>query len=121
MTKVLVAEDDALLSSVLVKTLAQAGFDVHTATDGFAAELEIKSWHPDMVLLDLVMPDEDGISVLRKIRSDGETLKTKVIVLSNLSGPEVIEQVRKFGVTDYLVKAHISPDEIVAKLKAMFP
>lgn len=121
MIKVLLAEDDALLSTILVRTLNDAGFDTHGAGDGFATELEIKTWHPDVVLLDLLMPNKDGFAVLRDIRSDSEVFKTNFIILSNLSGPETMEQVKKFGVTDYFIKASMTPGEIVAKLKAMFP
>ncbi|MBM3261314.1 response regulator [Candidatus Kaiserbacteria bacterium] len=121
MTKVLVAEDDTLLSKILVNTLIKAGFDTHAAMDGFEAEVEAKSWHPDVILLDLLMPNEDGFGVLRTIRSDTETFHTKVVVLSNLSGPEVMDQVKKFGVTEYLVKAQMSPEDVVSKLKSMFP
>lgn len=121
MTKVLVAEDDSLLSKILVATLLKAGFDTHAAMDGLEAEAEAKLWHPDVLLLDLLMPNEDGFGVLRTIRADSETFHTKVIVLSNLSGPEVMDQVKKFGVTEYLVKADMSPEDVVTKLKAMFP
>lgn len=121
MAKVLVVEDDALLQSFLTNALSNAQFDVHAAGDGFEAEIEIKNWHPDVVLLDLLLPNEDGFAVLRKIRSDSETLHTHVIALSNLSGEETIELVKKFGVTEYYAKANITPKEIVEKLKAMFP
>jgi len=85
--------------------------------DGFQAELETKTWHPDVVLLDLLMPNEDGFAYLRKIRSDSETNKTRVIVLSNLSGSDVLEQVKKYGVTEYIIKANSTPEKILEKIK----
>lgn len=121
MLKILLAEDDALLSSILVTTLKHAGFDVHASADGFEAELEIKTWHPDLVLLDLMMPNEDGFGVLRNIRSDTETFKTHVIVLSNLSEAKTIDEVKKFGVNEYFIKANTTPSDLVKKLKVLFP
>ena len=121
MTKVLVAEDDAMLSTVLVRTLLAAGIDARVAIDGFQTVLETKSWHPDVILLDLVMPNKDGFAALREIRADSETGKTPIIVLSNLSGEDTIEQVKKYGITEYLIKAETDPQRIITKVKAMFP
>ena len=98
-----------------------AGFEVRAAADGFAAEIEIKTWHPDVVLLDLLMPNEDGFAVLRNIRADSEVSKTFFIVLSNLSATETVAEVKKFGVPDYFIKANTNPAEIIHKLKTIFP
>ncbi len=116
--KVLIAEDDNLLLSILINALRHAGLEVRGARDGFEAELEVKSWHPDAVLLDLLMPNEDGFGVLRKIRADSETSNTRVIVLSNLSAPETLAEVKKFGVTEFLLKSDITPPEIAKLLMA---
>lgn len=115
--KVLIAEDDNLLLSILVRTLGNGGLEVRGARDGFEAEVEVKSWHPDVVLLDLLMPNEDGFGVLRKIRADDEVSKTRVIVLSNLSAPDTMAEVKKFGVTEYLLKSDVTPQDIVKMLK----
>ena len=119
MKKVLVAEDDQLLSSILLRTLQDEGFDAHAAADGFIAEVEIKSWHPDILLLDLLMPNEDGFAVLRMLHTESGNEKTRVVVLTNLSAPETREEVKKFGVDDYIVKASTTPREIVARLKEL--
>ena len=120
MKKVLIAEDDTLLQSILIKSFVNAGFDAHGANDGFAAEVEIKAWHPEILILDLLMPNEDGFGVLRTIRSDSDTAKTEVIVLSNLSEAKTVAEVKKFGVSDYFVKASTTPSEIVAFVKKKF-
>ena len=120
MPKILVAEDDALLSALLVRSLVAEGFETHAAYDGLETLLEIKSWHPDLVLLDLLMPNKDGLSVLADVRADSELSKTHVIVFSNLGDTDTIELVKKFGVSEYFIKANTTPHEIVAKVKSIF-
>ncbi|MBM3272053.1 response regulator [Candidatus Kaiserbacteria bacterium] len=120
MTKVLVAEDDAMLSEVMVRTLLREGFDARAAHDGFEAMIEIRSWTPDVLLLDLIMPNKDGFAVLRDVRAGSDTKDLRVVVLSNLGGEDTIEQVKKFGVTDYITKAETTPSDIALKIKGMF-
>ncbi len=120
MAKILVVEDDQILSTMLVRSLEAEHFEVHAADDGVQGVLEIRTWHPDLVLLDLLMPNKDGLGVLTDIRSDPETMKTHVIVFSNVSASETIAQVKKFGVTEYFIKANTTPREIVAKVKELF-
>ena len=119
MKKILIAEDDALLQSIILHKFIKEGFEAHAASNGFEAEAEIRSWHPDIVLLDLIMPDEDGFGVLRVVRSESGTADTRIVVLSNLGDEETKEKVKKFGVTDYFVKADMTPEEIVAKVRAL--
>ena len=117
MAKVLVVEDDTMLSSIMMRSLVAAGFEARAALDSFTAELEAKEWHPDLILLDLLLPDKDGWDVLAHLRGDSETSRTKVIVLSNLSDTETIDKVRKYDITEYFIKANTTPGEVVAKVK----
>jgi DNA-binding response OmpR family regulator len=120
MVKVLLAEDDAFLSSLLLRDLLAEHFEASAAYDG-AQALEIcKSWHPDLILLDLLMPKKDGFEVLADLRASPETEKTRVIVLSNLGEAETTERVKKFNIAGYLVKAETTPHEVVAKVKTLF-
>ena len=121
MIKVLVAEDDEVLASLLVRSLTNEHFDAHAAYDGIQTELEIKTWYPDIVLLDLLMPNKDGFGVLSDVRADSQTLKLPIIVFSNLGESETIARVKKFGVTEYFIKANTTPREVIAKIKTMFP
>lgn len=121
MIKVLVAEDDEVLASLLVRALMNEHFDARAAYDGIQTELEIKTWFPDIVLLDLLMPNKDGFGVLADVRADSLTHKLPVIVFSNLGESETVARVKKFGVTEYFIKANTTPLEVIAKLKTMFP
>lgn len=117
--KVLVAEDDVFLSSLVLRELLAAHFDASAAYDGVQAIEMSKSLHPDLILLDLIMPNKDGFEVLAELRADADLAKTRVIVLTNLSDDETLERLKKFGITDYLIKANITPREVVAKLKTL--
>src|SRR5579872_5197008 len=109
MAKVLVAEDDALLSSLLLKHLQKEGYETRAVYDGAAAIDEVKNWHPDVLLLDILMPIKNGWDVLTAIRADSTlSTTTAVVIISNLSATDDIEKAKAFGVEDFLVKATTS-------------
>ena len=119
MAKILVVEDDTLLSSLVVRALQSEGMDTQAAYDGIEATERIKSWQPDIVLLDIIMPNKDGLAVLEDLRADPITVAMRVIMMSNLSDPESIEHAKRFNVLDYIVKATTTPHEIAAKVKSV--
>ena len=117
MAKVLVAEDDTFLSSLLIRALQAEKLDGQAAYDGVQTIEKAKSWQPDIILLDILMPNKDGFEVMEALRADPATAQTKVVVLSNLGDPENIERIKKFNVIDYMVKANTTPHEVVEKIK----
>lgn len=116
--KILLVEDDAFLHKVLSQRLKEEGYDVTVATDGEIAVANARDLHPDLILLDLILPKKSGFEVLTDIRALPGCAKLPVVVLSNLGQQEDIDQVKKLGVKDYLVKADHSLSEMVAKVKA---
>ncbi|MFY9463002.1 MAG: response regulator [Candidatus Sungiibacteriota bacterium] len=117
--KVLLIEDDIFMSDLLTQALNRAGFAVigaKTGADGLKKFLEL---HPHIILLDLLLPDENGFETLRKIRRSGNGANAKVIILSNLSHEQNAEEARRLGVSDYLVKVNFSMDEIIAKIRSV--
>ena len=111
--RLLLVEDDVFMIELLVREFTAAGFDVSiakTGTEGVAKFFEVK---PDLTLLDLVLPDEKRFEALRKIRRDPVGATAKVIVLTNLSDTSDIEEGKRLGAIDYLVKANHSLPEIV--------
>ena len=70
-----------------------------------------------MVLLDLVLPDRDGFSILEEAKKDAATKDIPVIILSNLGEKEDVSRGMSLGAADYVVKAHFTPSEVVAKAK----
>lgn len=117
MTKILVAEDDKLVSGSLCDGLKAAGFEVTPAYDGEEALAKIKETIPDLVLLDIMMPKLDGLSVLWELKSDSATAKVPVIVLTNLGDAETISKIVAAGAVDYLLKSDQSVDDIINKIK----
>lgn len=117
MTKILVAEDDKLISGSLCEALKAAGFEPTPAYDGEEAVAKVKEIKPDLLLLDIMMPKLDGISVLWELKADPEVAKTSVIVLTNIGDTETISKIVEAGAMDYLLKSDQSVDDIIQKVK----
>jgi len=120
MKKILIVEDDKFLRDLLERKLEKEELAIKTAIDGEEANKMISEWLPDLVLLDLIIPKIDGFEVLRQAKSNPTTKDIPVLILSNLGQQEEIEKGLNLGATDYLVKAHLTPDEIVFKIKKIF-
>lgn len=119
MKNILLVEDDPFLIDIYTTKLKEAGFSVEVAESGELVFKKIKEKIPDLLILDIVLPQIDGWEVLKKIREDLELKNLKVIILSNLGQKEDIEKASKLGVTKYLVKAHYTPSEILKEIKAV--
>jgi len=111
---ILLVEDDSFLSHVLSDRLSQEGFNVTVCKDGKAGLEAAKSLKHDMVLLDIILPNLDGISILREIKKDSKLSSMKVIMLSNLNDPERIKEAKSLG-AEYYVKADTELEEIIRK------
>lgn len=116
--KILAVEDDTFLLSLLSGKLAESGYSVVTATTGTDGLAKAKLEHPDIILLDVMLPDISGFEVLEKLKTDAGTQATPVILLSNLGGRDEIDRGRELGATSYLIKANIVPDELAQVIEA---
>ncbi|MDD5146633.1 MAG: response regulator [Candidatus Pacebacteria bacterium] len=115
--KVLIVEDDKFLRELMSKKLASEGFELVEAMDGESGVKKIKEEKPDIALLDLILPGIDGFEVLAKVKEDPLTASIPVVILSNLGQKDDVEKGLKLGATDYLVKAHFTPNEIIKKVR----
>jgi DNA-binding response OmpR family regulator len=117
--KVLLVEDDKFLRDICRTKLLKEGFLVHEAIDGEQALADIEKVKPHIVLLDIILPNIDGYEVLTKIRSNQNPAiaNVPIIMLSNLGQEDDIQRALDLGANNYLVKAHFTTDEIVAKIK----
>lgn len=117
--KVLVVEDDVTMREIMVHKMSTTGFGVVEAADGKQAIEVWKREKPDIVLLDLMLPEMDGFQILETIRkdSDPQVAATSVIVLSNLFGKEEIQKAKELNIDDYMVKAYYTTEEILTRLK----
>lgn len=117
MTKILLAEDDQLVSNSLTQALVKAGFDTHQTFDGEEALKKTKELLPDMILLDIMMPKLDGLSVLWELKASEATAKIPVVVLTNIADVETISKIIQGGAKDYLLKSDQSVEQVVNKIK----
>jgi Response regulators consisting of a CheY-like receiver domain and a winged-helix DNA-binding domain len=115
--KILIVEDDKFLRELIVKKLSNEGYDAIEAVDGEQGIQKIKDSKPDLVLLDLILPGIDGFEVLSQKKEDPFIVAIPVIVLSNLGQKEDVDKGLSLGATDYLIKAHFTPGEIIEKVR----
>ena len=115
--KILLVEDDKFLRTLLEKKLINEGFEVVTAVDGEEAINKIVSENIDLILLDIILPRKSGFAVLEEISRDENFKKIPVFVISNLGQKEDIEKAKKYGVVNYFVKAGLSLEELIKKIK----
>jgi CheY-like chemotaxis protein len=104
MAKVLIAEDDPLLSSILASKFQSAGYDVGVALDGEETVQKAGQWIPDIILLDIMMPKKDGFAALEEIKQNPANSSVRVLVLSNVAEQDHKERAQKLGVVQYLVE-----------------
>lgn len=121
MAKVLVVEDDRFLGSAYKAKLSKSGFDVQLATDGNEALEVLQTFTPDLILLDLVMPNRDGFSTLEAVRQNEKFAKTPIIVASNLGQKEDFDKAMSLGATDFIIKSDVSLDELISKIQKHLP
>ena len=120
MYKILIIEDEKLLSDMYQDKFSQSGFltiMANSAEQGF--EL-LKKEKPDLVLLDILLPQENGIQFLKRIKDIPELSKVPVIVFSNYDDPETKKKAFSLGARDYLIKTNFTPTEIVGKIQNFF-
>lgn len=115
---VLIVEDDTSLRDALASRCKQSGYDVEQAENGDAGlELALKK-HPDLILLDVLMPKMDGLTLLDTLRADDWGSKAKVIILSNLDATnEILNKVMSDKPSFYLLKANTSLEQIIQKVQ----
>lgn len=117
---ILVVEDELPLIEALAEKLKNAGFNVLRARDGREGYNTAIESHPDLILMDIIMSGMDGITAMKRIREDEWGAKAKIIMLSNLSDSDYINEAAKYGVTDFLVKTDHRLEDIVRIVKEKF-
>lgn len=114
---VLIVEDDTFLSNIYQTKFNMEGFKVSAAENGEAGLSDVKKKKPDIVLLDILLPKLDGFGVLKGLKEDPEVKDIPVILLTNLGQKDDVQKGLDLGASDYLIKAHFKPSEVVDKVK----
>jgi DNA-binding response OmpR family regulator/HPt (histidine-containing phosphotransfer) domain-containing protein len=116
MKKILIIEDDPIVAHIYKGRIEKEGFEVEVANDGQSGFYRIHEFHPDAVLLDLMLPKMNGVEILKKIRAQGQFCKTPIIVFTNAYVPNMIHESFGAGATQVFNKATISPRQILDAL-----
>ena len=116
---ILLVEDDAFVSDIYQTKIGSEGYEVISAENGLEAIKNLEKIIPDLILLDIVMPYMDGMETLRKIKSEEKWKKIPIILLTNLSDKEKIEEAIGCGADDFLIKSHFTPSEVISKVKML--
>lgn len=117
MKSILIIEDDDFFRELVRKKLSSEGFSVFEAVDGEKGIKEVKEKKPNLILLDLLLPNVDGFEVLSQIKTDSAISSIPIIILSNLGQQEDIERGLKLGANDFLIKSQFDIDQVINKIK----
>lgn len=111
--RILLVEDNRSIKDIYKRILEEEGFEVSAVEDGFTAQQEIKNGEWDLLLLDIMLPKLDGLSLLKDLMKDPNLSGKPVLVISNVNEPEFINQCIQLGVREYIIKAEVLPSDIL--------
>lgn len=118
MAKILYVDDEQILRDVYNEEFRNQGYEVASASNGVEALKVVQEFHPDLILMDVKMPQMDGLTTLEKLKKDDATKHIPVIMLSNQSEEKPdVEAAIKMGAVSYLVKANVTLKEILDKVR----
>ena len=117
MTKIAIIEDDRVISQMYRIKFESEDYDVETAENGKLGLDLIENMNPDIILLDLMMPEMTGDIMLAKLRKTSWGKDVKVIVLTNVGEQEIPDSVRKLNVSAVILKADMTPSQVVDLVK----
>ncbi|OGG06133.1 hypothetical protein A2872_04140 [Candidatus Gottesmanbacteria bacterium RIFCSPHIGHO2_01_FULL_42_12] len=122
MKKILVFEDDKAMAKLYQVELTTKGFMVETAGDGVEGTEKAESFLPDLILLDIMMPKQNGIDTLKKLRENPKFKDIPVLMLTNFGQESLVKEAFSAGATDYIFKYQSTPAEVTEKVKQyLFP
>lgn len=117
MTKIAIIEDDSVINQMYRIKFEAEGFDVQVADNGKSGIELVKNFQPDIVLLDIQMPEMTGDEALQHMRSQNWGKTVPVIVLTNLGAEESPKVLRSLNIHSYIVKADFTPSQVVDRVK----
>lgn len=119
MKKILTIEDDAFLKNIESSKFSKSGFDVKTAMTKADIEASLTASTPDIILLDMMLPDIDGEQILKNLKADEKTREIPVIVFSNLSSDADMKKMTDLGAVAFMIKSNFTLDEVVDKIHSL--
>lgn len=116
---ILIVEDEDLIRDTYARRLEHEGFTVNQAANGRDALAAARNQLPQLILLDVMLPDLSGLEVLKSLRADRRFLTVPVVLFTNLSQHMDKHQAARLGATDYLVKSEVAPADVVARVRQL--
>ena len=113
---VAIVEDDLPIAQMYRIKLELAGYNVVVAEDGRSGLAMLAKTHPDLLLLDVMMPYMDGDEVLKTLRAEPAFANLPVIILTNVGSEELQHKIERFGVTAYIQKSDLTPRQVLARV-----
>ena len=117
MTKIAIIEDDQAISQMYRMKFEADGFEVQLANNGRAGVQLVENFHPDIILLDMQMPEMTGDEALAEIRKLPAGKSVPVIILTNLGREEAPKGIEALTISSYIVKADLTPSQVVERVK----
>ncbi|HJP80988.1 MAG TPA: response regulator [Candidatus Saccharimonadales bacterium] len=117
MTRIAIIEDDPVISQMYRMKFEADDFDVQLADNGKRGVALVEAFSPDLILLDLQMPEMNGTEALTEIRKHAWGKDIPVIILTNLGEEEAPKALRSLGIHSYIVKADLTPKQVVSRVK----
>lgn len=114
---ILIVDDEKSYLTTLGVKLQRAGYKVLTASNGEEGLITAIQMHPDLILLDIIMPTMEGVKMLKELRKDVWGKKAKVIFLTNLTNEEKEAQAKTEGALDYIIKMDMSLQDVLQLVK----
>lgn len=115
--KILIVEDDRYISKMYQLKLSLEGYTVVVAENGREGVDKIKEFMPNVILLDILMPELDGFEVLNIVKNDAATKDIPVLIMSNLGQEDHIQKGMSLGAVGYIVKSQYTPSKVVETIK----
>lgn len=119
MKKVLIIEDDAFLKNLEISKFTKEGFAVDSAMTPDEVEKSLERGLPDIILLDLMLPEIDGFELLKKFKTDTSTQAIPVIVFSNLSSDSEMKKALDQGANEFMVKSNFTLSDVIEKINSL--
>lgn len=120
MAKILLVEDDQDIRGLYESILKDAGYEVATASDGEEGLIKASQGGFDLILLDIMLPKRDGLSILSALKTKPPKVPNKsILVLSNLSHEKALKEAMEMGAKGYVIKTSTTPDLLLSKIKGL--
>lgn len=117
--KVLLVEDDSMILDMYKMRLEEEGYLALATDKGSEAIALAQKEQPDIILLDVILPEIDGFSILQALKNDSSTRNIPVLLLTNLGQESDQQKGQKMGAADYFIKSQHTPVEVIKKIKQL--